>query len=980
MSGDFSRVTFDRKRHYSAVYLQQGRVITDADLNEEHDIQQYRAETTAADVIGTSGTPKDDPGFTLRLNAASQLSVGPGRFYVDGALFENEATIANATPNAAQEMRTQNASLGLVYLEGFRRIQTALEDPALRDPALNGPDTSVREQLIWQIKVLPLAGRTLSAVPNFAVRDAEAVAVESAAVPSAQFSTEAQRQARLLQVRRKWARPANGLNVSCQDALNDLRQSVSRTLPALTITTLTTGASPDPCDPLAVTNFLGDENQLYRLEIHEAAGGTNNRNGTKFKWSRENASVIALIESTGAGGATTGTNVSTSVVQVHSIGPDDWLSFKVNEWVEYVDDTLERSVTTRPALAQIDSVDRNTREIRLKSTISVNFMARPRLVRWDQSTNVNAQGTVTIASGTAIDLERNIQASFGQGDYRVGDYWIFPARASQGKVEFGPATPHGIRRYYAPLGVLHRDATDRLSLLLDCRRPLPALTRLAAEDVAYQSGACPDLALATTVQEALDTLCQKGSCTYEVMPVPGWEIGLQGFLANTNERNAHICFRVGEYPLPNTLVFQNKGHLKLTGSGLGTRIVAANSETALRFVNCGDVLLRDLVVESRGAADGNDLNGTLTFTNCEAAQMEHVTVQCAAAVTRLAACVRVTGGAARVQHSEFRIGHAQIGLLLVNATRAQINDNVLRVTQRATPPIFRDLVANPAIRAGFKASLLDNAVLGKSVPAREQTIPNVTLSTETATIHFRSPVHQRTWSRLLELNPPPPRASHAALLKHVNQLTDRILLGTLSVTALGGFTAQLGNLANQTIDVASQGIVVAGESAPEVRIQNNTIEGVMQGIHLGLSQRNSQARLPARHALIAGNRIAVVLPPDIGKRERHGIFAGNCQSLVIENNYVTLQRLAGAGQFAIDGIRVWGTQGERMLILQNHVTETNGNQAQSFNIGIRFNSLLPNPKPARNLWQIRLNTAPSSNSTVFVPANTAQPVIADNAP
>src|SRR5215204_4364556 len=93
MKGDFSRITFDRTKHYSGVYPEQGRVMTDADFGEEHDIQQYRSEATAADVIGQSGTPKLDPGFILTVDAGT-LRIGRGRYYVDGVLFENEAQVA----------------------------------------------------------------------------------------------------------------------------------------------------------------------------------------------------------------------------------------------------------------------------------------------------------------------------------------------------------------------------------------------------------------------------------------------------------------------------------------------------------------------------------------------------------------------------------------------------------------------------------------------------------------------------------------------------------------------------------------------------------------------------------------------------------------------------------------------------------------------------------------------------------------------
>lgn len=42
MRGDYSRDTFRLARHYSSVRLQQGRVVTDADWNEQADIQDRR--------------------------------------------------------------------------------------------------------------------------------------------------------------------------------------------------------------------------------------------------------------------------------------------------------------------------------------------------------------------------------------------------------------------------------------------------------------------------------------------------------------------------------------------------------------------------------------------------------------------------------------------------------------------------------------------------------------------------------------------------------------------------------------------------------------------------------------------------------------------------------------------------------------------------------------------------------------------------
>ena len=59
MKADLSRVTFDPTKRFSSVVYQQGRVVLDADLNEEHEIESYTAETEGTDVIGPSGAPKE---------------------------------------------------------------------------------------------------------------------------------------------------------------------------------------------------------------------------------------------------------------------------------------------------------------------------------------------------------------------------------------------------------------------------------------------------------------------------------------------------------------------------------------------------------------------------------------------------------------------------------------------------------------------------------------------------------------------------------------------------------------------------------------------------------------------------------------------------------------------------------------------------------------------------------------------------------
>ncbi len=92
MKGDFSRLTFIEKKHYSAVLMQQGRVQVDADWNEQQAINRHRVETEARDVIGPCGVPQSGGGFKIASTPdGSDLFISSGRIYVDGILGELEA-------------------------------------------------------------------------------------------------------------------------------------------------------------------------------------------------------------------------------------------------------------------------------------------------------------------------------------------------------------------------------------------------------------------------------------------------------------------------------------------------------------------------------------------------------------------------------------------------------------------------------------------------------------------------------------------------------------------------------------------------------------------------------------------------------------------------------------------------------------------------------------------------------------------------
>src|SRR5689334_16534294 len=100
MKGDFTRFTFASAKHYDAVLMQQGRVQTDADWNEQVMIAAHRDHTAALDIIGPTGAPQDlstagGKGHFLVYceTGTNELFINQGRYYVSGLMVESEAPL-----------------------------------------------------------------------------------------------------------------------------------------------------------------------------------------------------------------------------------------------------------------------------------------------------------------------------------------------------------------------------------------------------------------------------------------------------------------------------------------------------------------------------------------------------------------------------------------------------------------------------------------------------------------------------------------------------------------------------------------------------------------------------------------------------------------------------------------------------------------------------------------------------------------------
>jgi hypothetical protein len=534
MQGDLSRHTFDRRKHYDSVRMQQGRVQLDADWNEQSDILHHHVETETRDLVGGCGGPLHGAGFHV-VTALTDLTpdeqklpanhpvlqmpplqtnqldffLSAGRYYVDGILCENERLVPfTAQPDVLDPAPIVANDIHLIYLDVWRRHITALDDPQIRESALGGPDTATRAKVLWQVKALPLKlppGSDVNCLSDIPVGSSDHGQLQAHARPQA--------------------------------------------------------ADAGPCTIAPGAGYLGLENQLYRVEIHDPGpacdltkaqgvtavtgfpsknqvvvqGGTwsarravelftptdptrnvlhyiTNVNGptltfawdinppfaaadqpqlrpaqATFKWSRDNGSVATLIES-----------IDGTMLTVHNLGPDAVRGFDKQQWVELSDDALE--LAGKPGqLAKIVDLNPEKRQVTLSIAPTplapskphgVDPERHPKLRRWDGIGAVEFNPP-SPATGW-INLESGVQVRFSDGPYRTGDYWLIPARtasadAGSGNIEW-PADPAGQPLLQDPIGIRHHYCRLALvslqnlttTVLSDCRMLFPPVTELTS--------------------------------------------------------------------------------------------------------------------------------------------------------------------------------------------------------------------------------------------------------------------------------------------------------------------------------------------------------------------------------------------------------------------------------------------------------------------------------------------------------------------
>ncbi|MFK7868713.1 MAG: DUF6519 domain-containing protein [Roseobacter sp.] len=490
---------------FSGVYLQQGRMFTDADGNALSQIAKDRVNAGLQDAIGT-GSPEQ--GGIVAGNAAEGFEIVWGDFYVNGirAVLEARRGAALGTPFDFADQADFPLAPALpegahrLYLDVWERSLTALEDEALLDPALHGADTTTRTRTMAQMKWAPLG-----------------------------FDPE---------------------DTDQNPCIGEGRVTLS----------LRSGlAASDACEPcldeIDVSGRVG--NYAYRIEIHaveRTATGAPER--LILKWSRENGAETARI-----GDEPPGFRATDWVYEFYHGAPEQsateshhgfhhpaviaagW-SPSLGQLVEGYPDSAPAGVSLVRRWDGYLALERDGaawRAVTMMEDGDTVIRGIDRGQRFSPVLGSEQHGHINGGSSVALSLDTmQLVIELADHQHLAGDYWTAVVREalhSDGDTLLDAEPPVGIKHHYMCLANV---AGDTLTLLDKgaCKRfQFPPLTNLHAEDVCYDNAAC-DMPGVGNVQEALDHLCKQKDLEWHNKHLHGWGIVCGLIVECCDEENA----------------------------------------------------------------------------------------------------------------------------------------------------------------------------------------------------------------------------------------------------------------------------------------------------------------------------------------------------------------------------------------------------------------------------------------------------------
>lgn len=392
MKGDFSRDTFDPAKQFSRVLMQQGRVLLDADWNEQTAILLHYLRTLTTDLVGPHWGPKGNAGFEVKGydNDQKKLTIGAGHYYVDGIFCEQNAESVVSVELSGEKNH-------LIYLDVWEELVSAVEDDSLRERALGGADTAARAQVRCVVKV---------------------------------YSSSQEN---------------GGVNIVSCESLSEVWEGlVAIWQPQGTLAAQVKPANDStPCLLSPESRYRGVENHLYRIEIHQ--GGTGE--SPTFKWSRDNASIISKV---------TGQGTMLNLVNPEGFASGQWIEiFSAEQALKGEAGQLTQITAMDGAAITIKSLAPEAQNMQEKEQWFARRWDMPDGAMSITGDWQDLEDCIQVKLQKGESYRAGdywlIPARVADGAIT----WpVQPMTSDNSKTEPKPQPPHGVKHHYAPLAVL----------------------------------------------------------------------------------------------------------------------------------------------------------------------------------------------------------------------------------------------------------------------------------------------------------------------------------------------------------------------------------------------------------------------------------------------------------------------------------------------------------------------------------------------
>jgi hypothetical protein len=691
------------------------------------------------------------------------------------------------------------------------------------------------------------------------------------------------------------------------------RLTIHRTAPA---------GPADPCAP------PGDPqgqlpNGLFRVEVLDSGTAATAR----FAWSFENGATAVAIARDGLGAPQIAGDVVTLVpsASVH-FATDDRVEVS---WLVRRADRVAHGALYR--IAEPPATGAGGDVLTLDRAVTVPPGAEGLVVRrWDGERVGAAAAAKALLRGTT-DL--GVEFIAGSGGYLAGDWWGSRLRLEEGVglEERASAEPDGLPHVFAPLALVDLGAR---SVLGDCRPTFVPLTDLRVGG---------------------------GSCTVTAKPGDNLQAALDSVPADGGE----LCLAAGLYPLGAPLAVTGRRRVVICGAGPATILRAATTEAALLIQDCTEVEVHHVRVEGGAAAGAGEkhLGGAVTVVGSKDITIADCALSCPESRDGFEqTCLTVRSGAGgnptgiRVDRNRMSIGPWQTGVLIVDAGEAVVSGNAVSVAPddgkglsgsaeavgRAVSQLVRSAI-RPAAGPGTKIVLVAGTPV--NVLAASEATPLIDAVAGMATA---GQVQRRGAAR--------------ALLSAARRGASADVLPTLPPAARAVVTG-----ARQGLRSAWQGIVVGGSTTGSVQILDNVVEGVVQGIHIGVSQA-AVGREAVGEVIVARNVVHARVPR-LYDRDRFAVFVGNARSIHVTDTVASLASTGGPTKLPpvpIEGIRLHGEFGPFICVRQSSL--------RGFATGVVVKPLVV---PDQRMWIVAETMAVGATKALAAPASV---ISANNVP